>query len=191
MVAAIAVLLLVAAGGWYARLVVEQRDTPVEGSPEVGFARDMSEHHQQAVYLAMLAVEYGSTSDVRQFGSDVVLVQQAEIGTMLAWLADWRVPATSTTPSMAWMAHASTSTTGEARMPGMASDEELRALLALRGRAFDVLFYQLMLRHHLGGSHMVDAILARTGRAEVARLARTMSRTQGLEVAELTRYLSI
>jgi hypothetical protein len=183
----IAVLLLVAAGGWYARLAVERAATPGERSAEVGFARDMSQHHGQAVYLAILAVEYGSTSDVRQLGTDIVLVQQAQIGTMAAWLNGWRVPANSLEPAMAWMKHAPP---GDLRMPGMASDDELRRLQVVRGRAFDILFCQLMVRHHLGGTHMIDAILDSTRRAEVLGLARVMSNTQRVEIAELTRDLA-
>ena len=94
-----AILMLVATGGWYARLGAERAATPGEGSAEVGFARDMSRHHQQAVYMAILAVEHGSTSDVRQRSNDIVPVQQAEIGTMTAWLNNWGVSARNTNDS--------------------------------------------------------------------------------------------
>jgi uncharacterized protein (DUF305 family) len=188
---AIAILMLVATGGWYARLGVERAATPGEGSAEVGFARDMSRHHQQAVYMAILAVEHGSTSDVRQLGNDIVLVQQAEIGTMTAWLNNWGVPATSGGPPMAWMKHTPATTPSNGEMPGMASKDELRRLQAARGRPFDILFCQLMLRHHLGGTHMTDAILSRTRRTEVHGLASALRNTQRFEIAELTRHLDV
>jgi uncharacterized protein (DUF305 family) len=46
-----------------------------------------------------------------------------------------------------------------------------------------VLFCQLMLRHHLGGLHMVDAVLDRTDNDDVRWLAQSMRSTQGKEVA--------
>lgn len=139
--------------------------------------------------MAILAVEHGSTSDVRQVGNDIVLVQQAEIGTMAAWLNRWAVPATTSGPAMTWMKHAPATEPSSAQMPGMADNDELRRLQRARGRPFDILFCQLMLRHHLGGTHMIEAILASTRRAEVRGLANAMRETQRFEITELTRNL--
>ena len=42
----------------------------------------------------------------------------------------------------------------ETSMPGMASPEELNELWTKSGKEFDVLFLQLMIRHHQGGVMM-------------------------------------
>ncbi len=45
---------------------------------------------------------------------------------------------------------------GSGPMPGMATSEELAALRAASGPELDVLFLQLMLRHHEGGLPMME-----------------------------------
>jgi uncharacterized protein (DUF305 family) len=41
-------------------------------------------------------------------------------------------------------------------MPGMATESELAQLRSLSGTPFDVLFLQLMIRHHQGGLEMAQ-----------------------------------
>ena len=45
---------------------------------------------------------------------------------------------------------------GADAMPGMATSDQLRALRAASGEQMDVLFLQLMLRHHEGGVIMLQ-----------------------------------
>ena len=71
---------------------------------------------------------------------------------MRGWLKLWGKPAADPTP-MAWMSLVP-STTMSMSMPGMASPDELTRLSTLGGKHFDVLFLQLMIRHHLGGLEM-------------------------------------
>jgi uncharacterized protein (DUF305 family) len=52
------------------------------------------------------------------------------------------------------------------------------------------LFLQYMLRHHLGGIHMVDGILAETSNSEVRELAEGMKRGQGGEIKTMTDLLT-
>ncbi len=59
-------------------------------------------------------------------------------------------------------------------MPGMATREEIAKLKAAKGTDVDILFLQYMLRHHLGGIHMVDGVLAENPTREVKDLAETM-----------------
>ena len=85
--------------------------TPGEGSVEVGFTRDMSVHHGQAVDMAE-RIRARSTDDaLRLLATDIVLTQQSQIGRFRGWLEQWNVPASSTAAPMLWM-------TSPARDPG-------------------------------------------------------------------------
>ena len=170
---------------------------PDETSVEVGFARDMSIHHSQAVNLAMLAYGRASSPAVRDLADDIVLAQQREVGVMHGWLQQWGRPQSNTSPPMAWMAHAGATTpanaaapTADTAMPGMIPDRAAAQLAVSRGHATDVLFCQLMLRHHLGGLHMISEVLKRSHRPEVVAMAIRMRSDQQREVDLLQRLLS-
>jgi uncharacterized protein (DUF305 family) len=75
-------------------------------------------------------------------------------------------------------------------MPGMATREEVAKLNSATGKQVDILFCQYMLRHHLGGIHMVDDVLAQNPRPEVRDLAQTMKQNQTAEVSVLRTLLT-
>jgi len=65
---ALALLLIGYAVGW----LTPRLSTPGQHSPEAGFARDMSEHHAQAVELGMIAYQKAALPEVRTLGGDPV-----------------------------------------------------------------------------------------------------------------------
>ena len=75
-------------------------------------------------------------------------------------------------------------------MPGMASMAELDDLAAARGRDAEILFLQLMLRHHRGGVSMARAADEQLESGPVKEAARGMITAQtqeaGLMVVLLT-----
>jgi uncharacterized protein (DUF305 family) len=85
---------------------------------------------------------------------------------------------------MAWMPEGTASLTN-GLMPGMATPAEMEQLRTAKGVAVDRLFLALMIKHHLGGLHMLDAVLDKTGDAEVTRAAQRMKTTQQSELNEL------
>ena len=185
-VAALAVGVLLGFGvGW----LVPRLTAPGDDSAEAGFARDMSSHHAQAVEMALLAYRNGENPGVRQLGYDIATVQQAQIGVMQTWLRDWGLSPTGSRPRMAWMPDGQQSLEN-GLMPGMATPQQLEQLRNAKGRDFDVLFSQLMLRHHLGGIHMVDGVLSETSDGEVRGLAEGMKAGQTKEVKILQDLLT-
>jgi len=185
-VAALAVGVLLGFGvGW----LVPRLTAPGDDSAEAGFARDMSSHHAQAVEMALLAYRNGENPGVRQLGYDIATVQQAQIGVMQTWLRDWGLSPTGSRPRMAWMPDGQQSLEN-GLMPGMATPQQLEQLRNAKGRDFDVLFCQLMLRHHLGGIHMVDGVLSETSDGEVRGLAEGMKAGQTKEVKILQDLLT-
>ena len=75
-------------------------------------------------------------------------------------------------------------------MHGMASDDELRRLREAHGVEAEILFLQLMIRHHEGGVIMARAVADLTRRAEVLGVARSIDATQSSEIAGMTEMLS-
>ena len=70
---------------------------------------------------------------------------------------------------------------GVARMPGMASDQEIRELTTSTGPAMDTLFLRLMLRHHQGGAGMLNYAARAAQQPEVRNLASQMLTSQTAE----------
>jgi uncharacterized protein (DUF305 family) len=176
--------------GYLGGLLTPRLSTPGDNSPEAGFARDMSLHHSQAVEMAMLAWQKSTNTDVREMAYNIATGQQAQIGIMQTWLQDWHLLPTGSRPRMAWMPNGANELLPDGRMPGMASDAELSQLRSLSGDAFDVLFCQLMLRHHLGGIHMISGLLAQSHDKPVTDLATQMKNAQQNDVTNLRRTLT-
>lgn len=179
--ASFAVLIAVGAGlvGWFAA-----PSLPADGSAEAGFARDMRRHHDQAVEMSLIARDLTTNDEIRTLATDILLTQQNQNGQMLGWLSAWDLPPTGGEPSMAWMGHPA-----DQPMPGLATPAEIAHLKELSGPAADAEFLRLMIRHHQGGTPMAEAILERTDREEVRRLARSIVDSQRTEVAYMESLL--
>ncbi|HEU5108218.1 MAG TPA: DUF305 domain-containing protein [Micromonosporaceae bacterium] len=184
--AAVVGLLLGYGAGW----LVPRLTLPDDNSADAGFARDMILHHSQAVEMGLIGFQRASDPAVRQIAVDIAATQQGEIGMMHAWLREWGLDPTGSEPAMAWMPADMRDAGSDGLMPGMASAEEMTRLREAEGKELDVLFLQLMIRHHLGGVHMIDAILAEGGRGEVERAAQTMKGVQGTELTNLNNLLT-
>jgi len=72
----------------------------------------------------------------------------------------------------------------------MAGPAELDQLRTAQGTREDVLYCQLMIRHHLGGAHMIDAVLAQSHDPTVLDLARTMKASQQADITTMQRMLT-
>ncbi|WP_405690923.1 DUF305 domain-containing protein [Streptomyces sp. NBC_01185] len=161
---------------------------PEESSADVGFARDMSVHHQQAVEMAFLVRDRTDDEDVRRLAYDIINTQANQRGMMLGWLESWGRPKSADRPPMEWMGHPVTPSDGSL-MPGMATDTELDRLRAARGRDAEVLFLRLMTVHHRAGADMARAAAGSAGTDEIRNLAGGMARAQESEVSLMADML--
>ncbi|MCW2785959.1 MAG: hypothetical protein JWP74_2476 [Marmoricola sp.] len=156
------------------------------GSADIGFAQDMAVHHDQAVLMAQLAQARGTTA-VRAIAEGILIGQSQEVGLLRGWLRVWGAPGVSQHP-MAWMGMSMP--TGSTAMPGMATSPQLQRLYNLTGRRFDVLFLQLMIRHHEGGLLMTRAVLAEHTLATTKAAARGISSEQIEELGTMRALLA-
>ncbi|MFI8288126.1 DUF305 domain-containing protein [Streptomyces sp. NPDC085614] len=142
---------------------------------DVTFAQGMIPHHQQALDMARLADGRAEDADVRRLVAAIKQAQDPEIRTMRTWLTGWGRPESA--------GHAGHG------MAGMMSEQDMKDLAAVRGRAFDRRFAELMIAHHDGAVQMARTE-QREGRDEAAlELAGDVVRTQSAEISELRRIL--
>jgi uncharacterized protein (DUF305 family) len=214
---AVAVVAALAVGALIGGILVRQppQTVAVEGSVDVGFARDMQVHHAQAVQLAVLLRDRSTDEEVRTVALDILLTQQNQIGQMAGWLSTWGLPAATVDEPMAWMstgehghsagaAAGSTSTgssgdetgaagataTGYAAMPGWVSTEDMARLEAATGSDADRLFLQLMIPHHVGGVEMAEYAAENARQPQVRTLARGIVTAQDRELVALRDMLA-
>jgi uncharacterized protein (DUF305 family) len=132
---------------------------------------------------------------------DIESTQLTQAGEMTGWLTSWSQPELPPTdrPAMQWMtgssghAHSTTgpSEGGTARMPGMATSEELNRFRSMPpGIESDTYFLQLMLRHHQGALPMAQYAADHASVGYVRDLGRKMVEGQTKEVELMTGMLA-
>lgn len=195
----LAALLLGAAGGLL--LGASQEDAvaaPGPQSVDVGFAQDMSVHHRQGVLMANIARERSTDPAISVLAYDIESTQLEQVGRMQGWLSLWNAAPLPTGAHMTWMSatnghgghQGGAPGAGVQVMPGMASEEEITRLRSLSGTEFDVLFLQLMTRHHQGGVPMMREAAERAQLPQVRNLAAQMLASQSKEVGYMTDLLT-
>ncbi|TDC06891.1 DUF305 domain-containing protein [Streptomyces sp. 8K308] len=165
-------------------------DAPAEDSADVGFARDMSVHHQQAVEMSFIIRDRTDDEDVRRLAYDIINTQANQRGMMLGWLEVWGHNKSSGEPPMSWMAEDGHGGGHEGGMPGMATDQELDELAAAEGEDAEIRYLELMTAHHEGGVLMAEAAARDAGTEEIRNLAAGMVEAQESEIRLMSDMLA-
>lgn len=203
-VAGVVLLGLGAAGGLLLGRYEFPAASPIAGpNPvDIGFAEDMTVHHQQAITMAQMVEDRGGPQ-VRPLARQIEHSQLQQVGQLQAWLGLWGAPLLSAHP-MTWMSDGgaapqpmggmhmgggASTEQADLPMPGLATQDELAQLQSSNGKDLDVLFMQLMLRHHQGGLPMAQYAAEHAELAPVKSLAATMAIDESQEIAYMTVML--
>lgn len=184
------------------RLSVGAPQTPGTTSAEAGFARDMQEHHQQGVELAMIVRDRTDDPETRLLAYDIATTQSQQAGQLYGWLTGWGLPQAAAEPSMTWMTrpatvggtagahdHGGAHSPGEP-MPGLATPAQIAQLRAASGVEAERVFLTLMIAHHRGAVEMADAVLARSEDRTVRTFASGVVSSQNAEIALMETMLA-
>ncbi len=163
---------------------------------DVHFMTGMIHHHAQAIEISRLVPDRASSSSIEILASRIINSQNDEIAIMQRWLADrgQPVPEVHVTEGGV-MVHGGGDARGHSMhsMPGMLTADQIRELAGSRGSAFDRLFLELMIEHHLGAVTMVRELIATDGAVQdedVFRFASDVHVDQATEVARMERMLA-
>lgn len=147
---------------------------------DVMFMQMMIVHHQQALDMAKLVKARTNNAAIVKVADRIEASQKDEMKFMSDWLKDRGEPA----PMMA-MGH------DHHNMKGMATPEQMRALEAASGTAFDRQFLALMTAHHQGALDMVEELHKVPGSAYEPVLYEFTTDVENDQKAEIDRMNAV
>jgi len=121
---------------------------------DVEFMQGMIHHHLQALDMTALLATRTESEDMRKMAHRMELSQSDEIKMMRHWLHVRGKEAPDD--------HA-LHRPGAPMMPGMLSADEMQRLAQAKGKEFDRLFLEGMIKHHAGALVMVDQLFSIPG----------------------------
>lgn len=148
---------------------------------DVSFMQMMIAHHAQAIHMSRLATTREADARLLRLAHKIDLSQAGEIVLMQDWLRanDQFAPDTSSWRTVS--------------MHGMLTAAEIARLEASRGREFDRLYLEYMIRHHEGALTMVSDLYASPRAAQdvdVSVLANDIETTQRAEIGLMRMMLA-
>jgi uncharacterized protein (DUF305 family) len=157
---------------------------------DIEFMTHMISHHAQAIVMAKMAPTHDASPAVQTLAARIINAQNDEITLMQNWLRDRNQPVPEAKPMP--MKMVMNGQVMEMLMPGMLSDEQMRALDAARGPEFDKLFLRGMIQHHQGAITMVQQLFATPGAAQdeaVFKFANNVNVDQSTEIHRMQQML--
>ena len=154
----------------------------------------MIAHHTQALAMVALIPSRTSRQDIGSLGQRISISQHDEIALMATWLTDHhqQVPALDTVGDLAGHSMSMPGMTMSGMlMPGMLTKEQMDALAAATGPAFERLFLVGMIQHHQGAIVMVKNLFATPGAGQSPEVFRFASDVEADQLAEIKRMQAL
>jgi len=151
---------------------------------DVKFMQGMIMHHSQAVEMTELLRTRSHDPEVQALGKRISISQTDEMRFMREWLTERGEPISEhASMDMAGMDHMDMGSMP--MMPGMLTKEQMKALAAATGPAFDHLFLTGMIQHHTGALIMVKDLFRVPGAGQDPRLFDFASDVDNTQQAEI------
>jgi uncharacterized protein (DUF305 family) len=162
--------------------VAAQAELPRFTPADVKFMQGMIGHHAQALEMTALLPSRTANPDMLLLARRIDISQRDEIKMMQTWLTDrgQELPGP----------HAHHMPGG--MMPGMLTPEEMSRLAAAKGKEFDRLFLEGMIRHHDGALTMVKELFAQPGagqESDIFAFASDVDADQRMEIVRMSALL--
>lgn len=195
-----------AAGLISARLSAQAASSPAHDytQADVAFVQGMIYHHAQAVVMSDWAATHGARADVATLCKRIALSQRDEITMMQHWLQARHLDAPdplgmlpghkaamSDSSGMPGMTMPGMGDMSSHMMPGMLTPDQMRALDAAHGPAFDHLYLTGMIKHHEGALDMVKQLFDTPGSGQQPELFSFATDVDAGQRAEIGRMQAI
>jgi uncharacterized protein (DUF305 family) len=148
---------------------------------DVKFMQGMIMHHSQAVEMTELLRTRSHDTEVQALGKRISISQTDEMRYMKQWLTDRGEPIADDMGGM----DMSSMSMPMPMMPGMLTPEQMKALAAATGPAFDHLFLTGMIQHHTGALTMVKDLFKVPGAGQDPQLFDFASDVDNTQQAEI------
>lgn len=174
------------APGEPARVITPEKATDLSRvqytGADIKFMQGMIGHHAQALEMTDLLKTRTASGDMKKLAERIAISQADEITMMQQWLQQRGQQAPT---GREHHMH------GGTLMPGMLTPDEMNRLAAAKGRAFDRLFLEFMIRHHQGALTMVSDLFATEGAAQDSDIFAFASDVEADQSAEIARMSSM
>lgn len=134
---------------------------------EIDFMQDMIDHHMMAVMHAEMCLEKAVHEELRQLCLDIIATQSQEMMMMQSWLQDWY--------GITYEPHMKHNMMGDMEM--------------MEGAEFEIMFMQMMIKHHRGAVKEGEKCLDRAYHPELLGLCQNIIVTQSQEIQMMQTWL--
>ncbi len=151
---------------------------PISGKPDLDFVQGMMPHHQGALDMAKVVLQFGKDPEIKTLAEGVVKAQEGEIAFMKDWLAKSDQTALPTVPD---------STKANEQVMAMM----MKNMMVPYSGDADVDFVKGMIPHHQGAIDMAKVAQQFAKDPALLKLANDIVGAQSSEIASMNAWLKL
>ncbi len=146
---------------------------------DLQFIDTMSAHHQSAVDMAKMVDGKTDNAELKKFAASIIADQSKEIAQMKDWREKWYAGK----PAAKNMEMSGMMDSMKMMMGG-----EMKKMEDATGKAFDLMFLDMMTPHHMGAVVMSKEALTKAEHPEIKTLANQIIKAQDAEIKQMADW---